>query len=342
MRQISTSLAVRYRGLGFASAKLALLAAISLLLSAGRARAEPELSLSWPTQESLPGCPDLAWAMTRIESEIGRAPRADVHDGVHAIVTVEKRASGFLLSLRTEVGGAQGERVIEGDNCVELSEAAILIVALSVSEADQARAREQNGGSNARDPSERTGAKPDASTASGSAARGARITFLLRPELVVELGLLGKHPTLGPGLALGLAWGRYRVEAAGTWLLYGQREVDTEEIAVTLGAARVSGCALFGATRVRGGPCLGVELGKLRARNTQTNVESPTFWGAAALTARLLVGLGWRLSLVLDADLVASWGRLELLRAMGSGQSTQLYESLPVQLRTHLGLELSF
>jgi hypothetical protein len=340
MRQISNSLAVRYRGLGFASAKLALLAAISWLLSADHARAEAELSLSWSTQEPLPTCPDLAWAMARVESEIGRAPRADVRDGVHAIVTVEKRAAGFLLSLRTTVGGAQGERVIEGDDCGELSEAAILIVALSVSEADEARVREQTRGPSANVPAERAGAMPVTSTAGGS-ADAAKLRFVLRPELVFELGLLKNRPMLGPGLALGVSWGRYRIETAGTWLLYGQPQLDSEEIALTLGAARVSGCALFGATRVRGGPCLGVELGQVRARNPQANVDNRTLWAAAALTARLLVALGWRLSLVLDADLMASWGRLELLR-VENGQSTQLLESPPVQLRTHLGLELSF
>src|SRR5437870_3902379 len=111
MRQISNSLAVRYsllrprghahfqlsrslrRRRGSTWVRTALLATIGAFLCSGRARAEPELSLSWSTKELLPSCPDRAWAMTRIESEIRRAPAADVTEGVHAIVEIAKSGS---------------------------------------------------------------------------------------------------------------------------------------------------------------------------------------------------------------------------------------------------------
>lgn len=332
MRQIENSLAVRYSGLGLSAAKCAWLAAISLLFfGVERAHAEPELTLTWSPEAALSACPDHAWAMARVESELGRSATSEVQSGVRAIVAIEKRAAGLLLSLRTEVEGAQGERVIEGDDCRELSEAAILIVALSVTEADEARVRERAASSPAPNAN-------DASTRNGTGATERQLGFVVRPELVVELGILRNKPMLGPGLAIGLTMGRYRVEAAGTWLLYGQVEAKGEAVSVQLGSARVSGCALFGKTRVRGGPCLGVELGQVKAESTRTDV---TFWGAASATARLWVALGFRLALLLDADLMASWGQVSLLR-MENGQSSELFHSLPVQLRTHLGLELSF
>jgi hypothetical protein len=339
MRQISNSVGVRDQAM--LARALVLLAAIGPLLCADRALAEPELSLTWSAGEPLSTCPDHAWAMTRIASEIGRAPSAQVPEGVHAIVTIEKRAAGFRLSLRSDVGSAHGQREIEGDNCSELSEAAILIIALSVAEAGEARQRESTSPPTSPKEGSENKAPESESVQTGRRTAATRLGVLLRPELVVELGLL-QSPTLGPGLAFGLEWGRFRVELAGTWPLSGEMETAGEQIALRLGAARVSGCALFGVGRVRGGPCLGVELGDVRGRNTETGVQNHTLWAAASATGRLWVALGWRLALVFDVDMVASWGQLRWYRTQEDGQRTTLFSSQPVQLRTHLGLELSF
>jgi hypothetical protein len=341
MRRISTSLAVRHPGLRRAWPTISLLCAISLLFARERAAAEPELSLSWSTKEPLSSCPDRAWAMARIESEIKRAPSADVSEGVQAIVEIEKRGSGYLLSLHSAVGGVQGARSIEGVDCRELAEAAILIVALSVSEADDARAHKSSdaGAASERAPQQRG----EAAHAPEPALRATqpRLGLFLRPEFVLELGLLKQRPTYGPELALGLEWGHYRVELAGLWLI-GEAAAKGREIALRLAAARVRGCALFGAGRARGGPCAGVELGDALGKNTESGVQNHTFWGAGSLAARLALALGHRLSLVLDAEMMASWGRLRFLGSdAGMTQGTVL-ASYWVQLRTHLGLEISF
>jgi hypothetical protein len=346
MRQISNSSAMRRLSRVLLAREhrspwleLTLIATIAMFLREGSALAEPELALTWSLKEPLAACPDPAWAMTRVASQVGHAPTADVSEGVHAIVEIEKRDAGFLLSLRTRVGSSHGKREIAGGNCLELSEAAILIIALSVAEASEVRAREQTTPP-ARSPSLETAQEPRSVRAGGNDKAG-RLGLLVRPELVVELGLLST-PTLGPGLAFGLAWGRYRAELSGTWLAYGEMDTSGQQIALRLGAARVSGCALFGAGRVRGGPCAGVEFGDVQARNTESGVENNTWWGAASLAARMLVTLGASLALVLDADLVASWGRLRFWRAIEGQGLEQLHASWPVQLRTHLGLEISF
>jgi hypothetical protein len=236
MRQISDSSAVRQQGRRSVWAVRVLLAIVGFLVGAGHAQAEPELSLSWSTREPLSACPDLTWAMARVARELGRTPSAEVQQGVRAIVTIEKRAASFRLSVATEIADAHGERVIEGENCRELSEAAILIVALGVSEADEARARDAEKAASPKVVESAPAAKDEAHARPKPAAQ--RLGFLLRPELVVELGLLRAQPTLGPGLALGLEWGVFRVEAAGTWLVFGTLRKDGQEIGLRLGAAR--------------------------------------------------------------------------------------------------------
>ncbi len=342
MRQISNSLAVRHSGRArswcLPALAIALLGAISVLLGEERARAEPELDLSWSTKGPFAGCPDRAWAMARIESAIQGAPRANVPVGVKAIVEIEKRGSGFLLSLRTAIGDAHGERTIEGADCSQLAEAAVLVVVLSLEHADQESALrnsapQTDAGAPTREP--RT---PDAAP---PRAQPARLGFALRPELVAELGLADyRRPTLGPGLAFGLSWGRYRAELSGLWLL-GEARARELDVALQLFAGQVRGCALFGAGRVRGGPCLGLELGAARARRAAANVDKRTFWAATTLALRLAVALGYRLSLVLDGGAALSWGQLRLERATDAGRET-IHESRIAQFRTHLGLEIGF
>jgi hypothetical protein len=134
--------------------------------------------------------------MTRIESEIKRAPAADVTEGVRAIVEIEKSDSGFRISLRTQVGSARGERTIEGASCRELSEAAILIVALSVAEAGDERAR-----AGRKDPGVDASSSPTRAAQPGEqASKATQLGFLMRPEIVSDFGLLGSQPMLGPGL----------------------------------------------------------------------------------------------------------------------------------------------
>jgi hypothetical protein len=344
MRRISDSLAVRHPGRSRAWFPISLLCAISLFfalsLDPRRAAADPELSLSWSTKEPLPACPDRAWAMTRIESAIKRAPTADVSAGVHAIVAIEKRGSGYLLSLHSTVGTERGERTIEGADCHELGEAAILIIALSVSEADDARARNAEAAASVKREKERAaGAR---SPEPQRPAQAAPVGFFVRPEFVLELGLLKRRPTLGPELALGVEWGHYRIELAGSWLA-GETSAKGREIALRLAAAQLRGCALFGAGRARGGPCVGLEFGDALGRNTESGVKNHTLWAASSLAARLAVALGLRLSLVLGAEMMASWGQLKLLGASEDRtRTTPVLASQWVQLRTHLGLEISF
>jgi hypothetical protein len=152
---------------------------------------------------------------------------------------------------------------------------------------------------------------------------------------------LKRRPTLGPELALGVEWGHYRAELGGTWLI-GETSAKGREIALRLAVARVRGCALFGAGRARGGPCVALELGDALGKNAASGVENHTFWAASSLAARLAVALGLRLSLVLDAEMMASWGRLKFLGASENMTRTTVLASQPLQLRTHLGLEISF
>ena len=88
------------------------------------------LHLAW---ESPAGCPDLASERAEIRRRVGDLARTTPAEPVIAQAAIRPDpAGGFRLSLRTKVGDTEGERVLAGLDCHELSEAAALVIALLI------------------------------------------------------------------------------------------------------------------------------------------------------------------------------------------------------------------
>jgi len=113
-------------------AALASLAAT--LVAIGEAAPPPAddlaLELAW---EAPAGCPDLAGERAEIRRRVGASERPTSAQPVAARGEIRADASGgYVLSLRTEVGGIAGERALAGQDCHQLAEAAALVLALLI------------------------------------------------------------------------------------------------------------------------------------------------------------------------------------------------------------------
>jgi hypothetical protein len=362
MRDASTKNAARPRGrlasspcklsgspLGSCLWQLAFVLAIAPLWSLQSAQAEPLLALRWSTPPGDTTCPDLAWAHARVEAQLGQPIARDVARGVNADVAIASSEKGFSLSLRTAWNGETGARTLDGARCTELSDAAILIIALSVSEAhEQAKAEAEV----APRPASAASIEQSAQAPSTPRVREPRkpgLGAFVRADALMDVGLWDR-PTFGPGLSVGLELGMFRAELQGLWFPPLTLRAKGREIDATLGALRASGCLLFGARRVRGGGCAGAEFGGVRAHNPAASRTPRTWWGAASVGGRIHVQLISRLSLVASADLLIALTQLEFSSREVSAspadtapdQVTTLHRSERLQLRASFGPELRF
>jgi hypothetical protein len=300
------------------------------------AHAEPELTLQWSTPSADASCPDAAWASARISVQLGRTPASDVAHGVSAIVQIASTPRGFTLSLQTTFQGQTGTRTLEGARCAELSEAAILIISLSVSEASEQIAAP------APIPQASASARADPAAQQERAPSSPPLEGFVRADALLQVGLWSRV-ALGPGLSLGLTRGMFRGEIGGVWFPPLTTQHEGRDIEATLGAARVLGCLLFGRGRVQGGGCAGVEFGGVRTHTEPSGKDANTWWSAATLGGRLHVRLIARLSLVASAELLVGLTRLRFSSEDAeAGAPNTLYTAEPVQLRASLGPELRF
>ena len=115
-----------------------LLAFVALLPCAlpTRASAHDELALTWP---KIAGCPSHAQTLRRIEAQLGR-PLADVDDALRATVEIRRSALGYTLTLQSVHRQSRGERTFQAARCEEVTDAAVLVLALSLGQAEQVRA----------------------------------------------------------------------------------------------------------------------------------------------------------------------------------------------------------
>jgi hypothetical protein len=329
--------------------RLTFLLAIAWLWPLQSAHAEPLLVLRWSTPPSDTSCPDLAWARARIETQLGQSITRDVTRGVNADVAIVGSAKGFTLSLRTTWNDEIGARTLEGARCTELSDAAILIVALSVSEAHEQAETEAHLAAQGATTSPTKGSATAPVLPPQRGPSKPVLGAFLRADALIDVGLWDR-PTFGPGLTLGLEQGMFRAELSGLWFPPLTLRAKGREIEATLGAVRASGCLLFGARRVRGGGCAGAEFGGVRAHNAAASRTPRTWWGAALVGGRIQVALIARLSLVASADLLVALTQLEFssreVSASASDtapdQISTLHRSERLQLRASFGPELRF
>jgi len=292
--------------------------------SAQKAENTP-LELSWQAPEN---CPSSEFVRAKIRELLGAA--ADRATGLRARGEVTLARNRYRLRLSLGDGGAENERALESDSCVDLAGAAAVTLALFIRVELKAQEPDSNSaggaaGTNADANAGRAGqSTPNASGAQGSTPSkpekpgdapvtspgdGARDTTP-RSTKATELRLLAQLPLLGLdvgvlpspaatlGAGLGLRWGRARVLLGGRFS-FGQtaRLSDDSEFGVQLRrlTAELRGCYSFELGAFELGPCAFFALDRVRARGFGPDV-------ASAVEYRLVPGGGvgalghWRIA----------------------------------------------
>ena len=297
-------------------------AVIVTCLALPRARAEPELTLSWP---DVAGCPDAAHVTQRVVEQLSR-PLRDVQRGLHASASIVEREGAYRLTLRTEHEATHGERTLTATRCSELSEAASLVLALSLGALAEQAAEE--------------------AAVELEPAPSRRVGFRLRAAGLAELGFL---PRIAAGMELGaaIAFGRSRVEIAGLWLppVRSERTEDGARVSVSLWTARFGYCHELVGHRTRLLGCTGVELGQAfgSGLSLADTFDRHFRWSAAQLALRLESQLAERFGLYLESSVALPF---ELRRFVSSDADLEreavLHEPAPVSARLGIGVQAAF
>ncbi len=105
---------------------------LAALLATGTARpageASEPIALAWA---SLPGCPGEREVRAEIERVLGGPPDPASRRYLRAEAHVSRAGAGFHVHIVTDLGGAIGERDLDGPTCSAVANAAALIVALT-------------------------------------------------------------------------------------------------------------------------------------------------------------------------------------------------------------------
>ncbi len=107
-----------------------------------RARAEARALPRWNWPDDPPGgadCVTRSELARRIEEQLG-GPLSEADFAFSFDAHIERSADGFRLVLTSEHDGQHGERTFEGPTCREVSEAAVLLISLSLDDARDQRA----------------------------------------------------------------------------------------------------------------------------------------------------------------------------------------------------------
>lgn len=78
------------------------------------------------------GCPDHAWAEGRIRTALASGPRALQISELSARVVIERDERGYQVDIETASSDGRGRRHVAGSTCIEVAEAATVIVALAI------------------------------------------------------------------------------------------------------------------------------------------------------------------------------------------------------------------
>ncbi len=289
------------------------------------------LRLTW---EAPPGCPDLANQRAEIRRRAGasgRTPSTPViaHGAIRAAPS-----GGYDLLLRTNVDGAQGERLLAGNDCHQLAEAAALVLALLIN--------------------------PDATSFEPEPSRA----VTLPPPPAPPASSVAVRPRPGHGLGIGAVWATGVLPSAaaglsatvfyqrGIWalafLMTGFLPDDRE--APILRQASASFYRLESALqlcagsstdrRVGGALCLGGALVRLHGQSTGVSDpgQATAYWPEASLAGLGRLRLTAATQLRLGADLHGLGGRPDFAIA-GLGN---VYRPAAYNLRAILGVDVFF
>lgn len=296
-----------------------------LAFSAASARAEGSkaFALSW----SAPGeCPREAEVEGYVEHDLGAIAHGRTVVRASGVVSVQSDGR-YEVELDLDTGAARSSRrELTGVSCAEVSEAAALVVALTI----------------------RAEAEPEPKPAPEAAREPApepavnrHVRPYLAAALALDVGSLPK-PTVGLALASGVTFGWLRVEPALAF--YAPESGDIagtgEGAHFVLGAAQLRACAPFPSSALWLAPCVGggidlIHASGFGADETRTASTFDAF-GTGALLA------GWDISPIISARLDVG-AVLPLARPsfVVDGQG-QVYHRGSVALRSLLGFELHF
>jgi hypothetical protein len=322
------------------------------LASAPVARAESSEHrvIRWP--EEVPDgaeCASQAQIERRIEEQLGgslrEADRAYTFD-----VRIDKRADHWQLRLVSEHEGRRSERSFEGQSCREVSEAAVLVIALSLDDSrlDVAGASDGPAAGEAGERSSVTGAD-EASAGTPPEALHERST---RPRWAVHAGALlelGALPRAAGGveLGVGLTWSRARVLLSGLGLpgVHSERARDGARVQVSLWTTRLSYCQQLLGRDASVSLCGGGELGRVSGRGVDLSAAKRprSVWAAGWLALRLALRLTTQLDLTLEPALAVPLARRRFVSSDAQGRPREeLHTPAAVSARIGLGVEARF
>lgn len=290
------------------------------------------LELVWDAPE---GCPDLASERAEIQRRVGDIQRPATSAPIAAEGEIRVDASGgYVLSLRTRVGAITGERVLSGEDCHELADAAALVLALLINPeaaAEPAPPEEP--------PPARLPPSPQGAAASVQQRSGLGVGV----DAVLAAGVL---PGLAEGLAARFFYQRGHIVAAVHVVGF----LPKEKPAPLLPGASASfyrlesGLELCAATppsrRWGGALCLGGAAVRLHGRSAGVSAagESNAYWLEASLQGSVHVGLTPAVRLRMAAD-VHGLGSRPDFAILGLGS---VYRPSLLSIRGALGVDVLF
>lgn len=315
---------------------------------------EPELAQRIDVRWEAPApCPD----ETAVRGDVAAMLDEARADAASFAVTITPEADGFRLDLKTRWrDGREDARTFEAGSCEALTDAAVLLMAISLDPVSAAGNVRDHGwdratARGAREPapepepepepvSEPEPPGPPPARAPAPVPDDGDLTFGIRPELTVDWGTLPRLAP-GPGLNLSITWKLLRAELSGLYLPQQRAtrsDVQKQGAWVDLGAVAPRLCITPTAHTVSFPVCAGVELGASRARGIGTVLAHPEvrFWAAATGGPTLIWAFIPRLAMAIGLDIVVPITRT----AVVTSNLDRLHAPESVVLRPHLGLEV--
>jgi hypothetical protein len=288
------------------------------------------LTLSWQAPE---GCPDLASEHAEIRRRLAGADRPAREPIVASGEIRRDPSGGYLLSLRTAVGGTTGERVLSGQDCRQLAEAAALILAMLINP----RAADLEA------PSPLPALPPAPPPPPPPPPPSPRPGLGVGVDALLATGVL---PGLAEGLSLRVFYGKGIILVAAQIAGFLPQQVDAP---VWPGAtasfyrldSSLAACATTPSDRRLGGMlCLGGSVARLHGRSAgiADPGEATSYWIEALVEPSMHVHVTSSLRLRLAGDL-RGFGSRPDLAVVGLGS---VYRPAAVNFRGALGLDVVF
>lgn len=254
------------------------------------------LSLEWkaPALE----CPDESTVRAEVMDLTGGATQGSRH--LTARAEIQHEESGWILSLATEVDSIAGQRILAGDSCEALADAAALILALILNPDLVAAVPPL--------PPHPAEIQPASAPASATARadRPSR-TWHASALAGAQMGMLRDvSPTFG--LSLGVALGRFSFRLMSS-LTPPQNVYTDSQLGLGgrlwLATLATLGCTTTATRRLHVSPCVGVEVTRLHGHGLGVLQprETTTYWTSA--DAGLLLGVPVLGRLLIEAGVFA-------------------------------------